>query len=664
MKNLYSALFSVLFFCTVAKANDTIYLQRKEAYIDNMLAAPGGEKLCLQAYRNLPLDTNELNDKLYEVQTNSTADFTIIEMVRLLYLTNGEYDSRIVPVLDGVKYWVNYGDTVHNYWSENHMIMWMSSDWLLHEKYGRAIDVNLHNRLVHYLNLKIQYGYYEFFSSVYAPYAFSGLVNLADFAQDPEIKDLATQAAQKLLVELMWQTNNLGVFFPAAGRNYPSKYDNPYGQNHNNLIYLITGMGQPPVKASASGAFLATSSLQVNSVSASWQPVVNTTYHIGHTLQDGFTINANQQHTDRIVFQWSSGAYFHPDVVQETAQLLVDSNLWDQVDFSLLQQVSNFPPSSFPVLSNSLSCISKSSVISGQAVTLFKHYGIALASVSDFWKGKVGFQVYPCVANVGTTAVYTASGAVMPDWDQRDENTQNIHLPYVEQHGNIALLMYRPEYTPTAFLGPQFADKTVALRWNNAAFDEVLEDSLWLLGRQADRYVAVRRPCTNLVQGIPACPTPENGGQSWVIMVGDSGLYGSFNAFKTSVHNAQFSEEWYYNPADTEMVYHASIIVDTTQIDYAWGRDSLLPAGINTIAVNAFSIYPNPAVDNISIKPANNISYSLSLLNIEGRLLLQTTKLQGNYTLPVNGLAEGLYILKLTDEKGRQSLRKIIVQRQ
>ncbi|MGL1549022.1 hypothetical protein ACSTJL_23695, partial [Vibrio parahaemolyticus] len=71
----------------------------------------------------------------------------------------------------------------------------MSSDWLMHERYGRRVDPSLHNRLQHYLELKVKYGYYEFFSSVYGPYCLSGILNLVDFAQDPVIKDLAIKAA-------------------------------------------------------------------------------------------------------------------------------------------------------------------------------------------------------------------------------------------------------------------------------------------------------------------------------------------------------------------------------------------------------------------------------------------------------------------------------------
>ena len=169
------------------------------------------------------------------------------------------------------------------------MIMWMSSDWLLHEKYGKIVDSTLDQRLRHYLHLKVQYGFYEFNSSVYGPYCLSGLLNLADFSQDVEIKTLATQAAQRLLKSFLLETNDKGTYFPVAGRNYYGKYDTPYDQNHNNLIYLLTGFGEAPSQASHAGGFLSTSSIPVDSVINSWTPIVNTHFTLGHTLQDGIS---------------------------------------------------------------------------------------------------------------------------------------------------------------------------------------------------------------------------------------------------------------------------------------------------------------------------------------------------------------------------------------
>ncbi len=435
-----------------AFAGNADYEQRRTDYISVALANFNADAITLQAYQGVPIDAAALNTLLAGIASGTTSDFGIVKLIRVLFFTNGAYDAQILPVLNSVPYWINKSDTVRNYWSENHMIMWMSSDWLLHEKYGRAIDNTLDARLRHYLELKVQYGFYEFFSSTYAPFSLSGLLNLADFSQDVQIKSLATQASQRLLKDLLMLTNDKGVFFPVAGRNYPAKYDNPYGENHNSLLYLLTGFGEVPDGASHSGGFLATSTLPVDSVISSWTPELDTVYSIGHSLDSGFVLNSGMSPVDKIVFQWSSGAYFHPDVVQQTTQLLVDSNMWNHVDFELLQPLSFISPESSPALATTLGVISKSSVICGQDIAIFKHNSVTLASVLDFWKGKVGFQQYPCMANVGTTAVYTSSGEVKTDWNDRNTDNSNVHLPYVEQEKNLALIMYRPEPIPD-FLG-------------------------------------------------------------------------------------------------------------------------------------------------------------------------------------------------------------------
>lgn len=637
-------------------ANNAVYEQRRLDYIDSCLASGGGARIVLQAYKGVPVDTNLLNAKLASIIAKSTSDFDIIELIRILYLDSGTYDAQILPVLNSVPYWINNRDTVRNYWSENHMIMWMSSDWLLHERYGKTIDSTLDARLRHYLNLKIQYGFYEFFSSVYAPYCLSGLLNLADFARDAQIKDLATQASQKLLEELLMLTNDKGVFFPAAGRNYPSKYETPYGQNHNNLIYLLTGFGDAPSGASASGAFLASSTLPVDTVIYSWTPKLDTLYHIGHTLDSGFVINSQMSQVDKVVFQWSSGAYFHPAVVSETVQLLIDSNLWDQVDFAILAPLRPIiTPGNAAGLSESLGVISKSSVISGQDVAIFKHNSVTLSSVIDFWKGKVGFQQHPCVANVGTTAVYTGSGEVKADWSTRYDNSANVHLPYVQQKKNVALLMYRPEPTPP-IIGTDYTFKDVALHWRDADFDEVVNDSSWLLGRQEESYVAVRRSCIGEINTVRACPTI--GGQTWVIMVGDSAMYGSFTNFKNIVHQSQFEERWYVDTATSQYVYYSKIQIDTLSIDYAWGIDSIVSSIENySDTKSQINIFPNPASDmfTVNVSAFMNQTLSIKILNIVGQEVYSermANVTSATKSLNIQNLPQGIYTA--TFENGQQ----------
>ncbi len=633
--------------------NPIAYEQRRTDYINNSLSNFSSDAITIQAYRGLPLDTATLNYLVNGIPTKGTVDFDIVKLIRILFFTNGVYDAQIVPALNQIPYWINKGDTLHGYWSENHMIMWMSSDWLLHEKYGRAIDNNLENRLRHYLKLKVKYGFYEFFSSVYAPYCLSGLLNLADFAQDIEIKTLAIQAAQILLKDFLMLTNDKGVFYPAAGRNYYGKYDNPYGQNHSNLIYLMTGFGPSQTSASHSGGFLASSTIPMTDVINSWTPILDTLYHIGHTLDSGFAINNSMSIVDKVIFQWSSGAYFHPEVSLQTAYLLRDSNLWNHVDFAALRMLSSFSPQAIQSLTSQFISISASSVICGQDVAIFKHNSITLSSIQDFWKGKLGYQQIPCVANVGTTAVMTASGIAVSDWNDRNESANNQHLPYVKQIKNVALLMYRPEPKPD-FLN--YNNPEVALRWIDADFDEIRNDSMWLLGRQAESFVGVRRSCVGEINGARACDIPN--GQAWVIIVGDTGIYGSFDNFQSIIDNSQFEQKWYYDSLVSKWVFFAKIVIDSTTIEYAWAGDSMSTVGINKEKIDnkVINVFPNPSTDFVDIDFSSliNQSFTIDVTNLLGQKIYTeniNTLSSGIKTLNTTNWNNGVYILSINTYK-------------
>ncbi len=655
-KSLYSQL--VIFLVLVAalwqpaSANDTAYVQRQADYRASALANFGGDAITIQAYEGVPVDTNELNYVLGILPTKETADFYVVKMVRVLCLSQGQYDSKILPVLNALPYWLTKSDTVRGYWSENHMIQWMSSDWLLHEKYGKPVDANLDYRLRHYLRLKVDYGFYEFLSSVYAPYCLTGLLNLADFSQDAEIKSLATKASQRLLSEMLMLTNDKGVFYPSSGRNYYPKFETPYGQNHSSLIYLLTGFGPAPTSSSHAGGFLATSTLSIDTIAAGWRPYLDTTYRIGHTLDSGFVINSGLAPLDRTLFQWSSGAYFHPQVAGETAQLLIDSNLWHHVDFAPFRKFSTLPVGAVVLLSNSLTVASKSSLICGQDVVLYKHKTITLSSLKDFWKGKLGYQQFPCVANVGTTAVFTASGIVTAQWGDRTEGNANEHLPYVAQKKNAALIMYRPEPYSSAL---PFKNPEVALHFKAGDYDEVATDSMWILGRQEQNYVAVRRHCLDSINTIAACTM--DGGQAYAIVVGDSALYGSFSNFRALVHQSQFEQKWYADTVNNLSVFYAKLVFDTTTIEYAWNVDTTFATGIaNTPAAKGFAVYPNPTngLVTVDLSGVASETVTISITNAIGQQLYSEKVISGaGKTIDTGAWPVGIYMVTVETAEGR-----------
>jgi hypothetical protein len=167
MNRLYSfvSALCLLLICAVTQpvlaSNSPAYEQRRTNYIDTCLQYLGGDQsLPIEAYRGQALNTTALNSLLDHIRTDGDADFHIVQAVRVLFLTQAThtYDSAIMASLNSVKFWVNNRDSFHCYWSENHMCMWTSSDWLLHESYGRSVDTTLRHRLVQYLELKNKYG--------------------------------------------------------------------------------------------------------------------------------------------------------------------------------------------------------------------------------------------------------------------------------------------------------------------------------------------------------------------------------------------------------------------------------------------------------------------------------------------------------------------------
>ena len=356
------------------------------------------------------------------------------------------------------------------------------------------------------------------------------------------------------------------------------------------------------------------------------------------------------------MIQWSAGAYFHPEVAEESAQLLTDSNFWGHVDFEQFSLFAGLPPSEFPTYAENLSAMSYSSVNVGQEVVIFKHGSIALYSIRDFWKGKVGFQQFPCVATVGTTAVMTASGEVFSDWNERSADNANYHLPQVTQQRNVALLMYRPEEIDD-FLG--YTEKDVALYWRENEFDETLTEGLWKMGRQAQNYVGVRRSCTDEIDSVPACDISR--GQTWVMVVGDSTMHGSFQNFQDIISQSQFEEQWYYDPISQQSVYYASIDVDSIFLEYTWGVDSGLVSMENSKfgqEKSDFIIYPNPSngVITIDVSGLDINGLELNVMKITGKRILSLSEKildKNQFLIQTNTWPEGIYLISIITRENR-----------
>ncbi|CAM2011346.1 hypothetical protein [Acanthopleuribacter pedis] len=544
--------------------SSTDFEARKAAFRQTALANLNNNALPIQAFEGLPLSETHLDDLLSGLLDRETSDFVLVVLMRVLCLTDA-YDERILPIITQLPFWLRENEDLRVYWSENHMIMWMSSDWLMMERFDWSVDDALRKRLIHYLNLKIEYGYYEFFSSTYYPYTLSGLLNLADFSQDMEIAALAASAAQRLMADVLLLVNEQGAFFPAAGRNYVSKYLSALNHNHDKVNYLFTGLGPVPTDASHASAFVATSSVDFGAVIDSWRPQLNQSLTLGHPLSQGDVLHAGQSDIDRIIFQWSAGGYFHPDLAEDTLWLLDELDLWEHHDFNDFAGFEGFPAWVASTGSIILASITRSSVLTGVNIAIYKDGPVSLTATQGYWSGRLGYQLFPWVASTGTIAVWTQSGEVKTEWRDRGSMNANTHLPHVTQNDNVALVMYQPNVDLPIF---GIDDLDVALYWPEDRFDETRAFGNWVLGREGDGYVAVYKHCNAVINGHFACD--DERGQTWAVVVGNNQSHGDFDAFETVIRAGSVREQWRWDWRKFTFNYVARVQVDGKTIEKTW----------------------------------------------------------------------------------------------
>jgi len=85
-------------------------------------------------------------------------------------------------------------------------------------------------------------------------------------------------------------------------------------------------------------------------------------------------------------------------------------------------------------------------------------------------------------------------------------------------------------------------------------------------------------------------------------------------------------------------------------------------AGVNDNQAGGFHMVPNPASETISIQIENASIHSVQVLNISGRMIISEDQI-GNtrFELNVSHLQQGLYLVSLLTEDGRQLVQKLVI---
>ena len=116
---------------------------------------------------------------------------------RILMFSHGEYDSLFCRYWRPLPFWLE-NETVREYWSENHMIMWMASTGSCTRNMEPKLTAHSIGDCAIISNWKYSMVFVSLTPPLMSPYCFLQAYWIMDFMQDAEIKSPITQAAQKI----------------------------------------------------------------------------------------------------------------------------------------------------------------------------------------------------------------------------------------------------------------------------------------------------------------------------------------------------------------------------------------------------------------------------------------------------------------------------------
>jgi len=535
------------------------------------------DNLWLKVNNSLPIDETIIDEILLSLvyedaidlynsgngskHVGENPDFRIVPLIRLMQFTD-QYNNQTFERFKRLHFWYGKGDDYRVYWSENHMIMWTGSAFLLSEMFPNEsfqFDENMRSRLLWYLKAKQQTEFYEWVSSIYSSFTFFGMMNVYDFTQDAEIKEEARKAILAQIRHILRHTDVNGCVNAIGGRNHDRHYFDRAGCSdfRSDLAYLVLGVGNVGTDVDNRVAFLAASDIDVTDVILEYSDTIDGTFKLGVSYEEGLDLMKELTKEDRITAQMSMGGYAAPEYFADFMHNLDYFELWNSSYFQEFSVLETMPKVVYPLLSWVASSRGASSVLYTEKEKLYRHKGAMINSIEEYFPGYGGAQQMVFVASSEGVATFTESGS-----PSKDAQVVNNHLPYVKQTSNVALLLYYPNWDlPFTGLDEEF----VFLSFEVNNYNEVVESGKWLFGRVNDSYVGIHRHCVSEFEDNFAYCYDQK--QVWLSIVGHADTHGSFSNFISIAETSDIKQDL------AGMCVQASASIDGKELGISFCRN-------------------------------------------------------------------------------------------
>ena len=505
------------------------YESRRKAFIE-WSAKSGSVGLYAQVARmsaGLPVNEAPIREAIRFIDSRSdTADFRVAALIRILRNAKplsiaDSLVSDIRRALIDFKYWCNEPgpDNLMGTWSENHQMLFHSGEYLAGQMFPDAIFTNngqtgrqhmerARGRVLRWIDTKAKAGFSEWDSNAYWPEDIACLLNLADYAADPEVARRAAMLLDVMFFDMAVDSFH-GIFGTSHGRTYQDSVLSARGEGTSPVEWIAFGMGTSGSPDNVAAVFLATSAkyrvpgILQRIAQDSPEEIVNRERQ-GLTITAARDLGLHFDNPDEFFLMWDSGRLSNR-VDAERSQRVIGPLNFHRYDV-VIRPYAEAVIGAYKALEEmgvTAEGLDRTTLERVDKIT-YRTPDYQLSAAQDYRKGKAGYQQHIWQATLGPESiVFTLNPSISHKYWVGQ-------YPKAVQHKNLLIAIYDipsqlppgpktivpPDAGGNATPSPGPAEElpagfTVAV-FRRANYDEVVRKNGWVFGRKANAYIALR----------------------------------------------------------------------------------------------------------------------------------------------------------------------------
>lgn len=556
------------------------YSERRKLFIEYVKKNPGVDSIKGFFYELIRLDEREnaVHESMlfaaldYIDNRYDCADFVLAGILRLYYqlidnpLLSDKFREKARQTILGFKYWPDEpGVDSMCYWTENHHIIFSSCEYLAGQLFPDEIFSNSGMRGVEkkakakiriekWLELRFYTGFNEWLSNVYYDENFPPLLNLLDFADEPELARRSKNIVDLMLYD-MALNSYYGLYCCTHGRTYTKEKIHPHLESTSDTAKLMFGLGTFSNEDNMSAVVFALSKnytlpkVIFDIANATALSECENKQRVSIKFRDAEKWGYGKLDLESAMGLLSFGGYTHHRTFSHMILMLDKFKWWDNQFFL------EFAPFKRSIQLGKKIGLTKliawllrkdlsRNTLEENNIYTYRTPDYMLSTSQDYRKSYGGDQHHIWQATLDDAALCFTThpggyGLKAPDayWHG------NGFMPKAMQYKNVAVILYNTPRIPTIAM-QQTLGFTHAF-FPAERFDRIVEQNGWIFGLKNDGYIALyssnsyRWQDEGEYQGREIIV--EGRKNVWVVEMGRKARFGSFENFVKQINEAPIS---------------------------------------------------------------------------------------------------------------------------